>query len=68
MERKNVSSSNLKSVGYLPRILEIEFKNRDIYQFQNVSEGLYFNLMSSSSKGTFFSENIKGKFPYKKIR
>jgi hypothetical protein len=68
MERKNVSSSNLKSVGYLPSILEIEFINRNIYQFQNVSEKLYLSLMSSNSKGTFFSENIKGKFPYKQIR
>ena len=68
MERKNVSSSNIKSIGYLFGILEIEFKNRTIYQYKNIPESIYKNLMSSSSRGTYFSEYIKGNYPYRKIK
>jgi hypothetical protein len=68
MERKKVSSSNIKSIGYLLGVLEIEFLNRNIYVFKNVPETIYKRLMTSSSKGTFFSKNIKEKFPYKKVR
>lgn len=68
MERKIVSSSNIKSIGYLLGILEIEFKNRTIYQYKNIPERVYKNLMSSSSKGTYFSEYIKENYPYRKIK
>lgn len=68
MERVNVSSSNIKSIGYLLSVLEIEFKNRSIYQYRNVPENIYRSLMSSSSKGTYFSENIKDNYSCSKIR
>ena len=68
MKREKVLSSNLKSVGYLSRLLEIEFKNRSIYQFQNVSEQIYLGLINSKSKGTYFAENIKGKYPYRQVK
>ena len=67
MTRLKVKSSNINSIGYLHNLLEIEFKNRNIYQFKNVSEKTHLNLMNSVSKGAFFYENIKGKFPYKQI-
>jgi hypothetical protein len=68
MERKKVSSSNLESVGYLYMVLEIEFKNGNIYQFKNVPERIYKQLMKSSSKGTFFYKNIRGKFLFDQIK
>tara|TARA_R110001592_G_scaffold301634_2_gene573042 strand:- start:3853 stop:4059 length:207 start_codon:yes stop_codon:yes gene_type:complete len=68
MERKSVSSSNIKSIGYLLNVLEIEFKNRSIYQYGNVPENIYNRLMSSSSKGTYLSENIKDSYSCRKIR
>ena len=42
MERKNVSSSNLKSVGYdsTTQTLEIEFLNGGLYQYSSVSESV----------------------------
>ncbi|GAA4897825.1 KTSC domain-containing protein [Flaviramulus aquimarinus] len=67
MERKKVSSSNLKSIGYLLGILEIEFKNNTVYQFKSVPKNIHNRLMKSSSKGTFFSKNIKEKFTYSQV-
>jgi len=49
-------------------VLEIEFKNRSIYQYRNVPENIYKRLMNSSSKGTYLSENIKDKYSYVKVR
>jgi len=67
MERKIVSSSNIKSVGYYLGNLEIEFLNRTIYQHYNVPESLYNRLMNSNSKGTFYSQKIKNIYTYKQI-
>lgn len=66
MNREFVSSSNLESVGYdLPTMtLEIEFHSGHIYQYFDVPEANYIELMNSSSKGEYFSQNIKGFFRY----
>ncbi|PQJ82705.1 KTSC domain-containing protein [Polaribacter glomeratus] len=68
MERIRVSSSNIKEIGYLLGTLEILFKNNTIYQYKQVPENIYNQLINSSSKGTYFSENIKNEFPCRKIR
>ncbi len=71
MERKNVNSSNLKSVGYDPKTktLEIEFLHGGIYQYFDVPESEYKSLMSASSHGQYFDRNIKkGGYSYERIR
>ncbi len=69
MKRTAVSSSNLASVGYdeASKILEIEFNNRSIYQYSNVPESVYRALMQAASHGTYFNQNIKGAYPYRKL-
>lgn len=70
MYRQRVSSSNLASVGYdsLSHVLEIEFTNGSIYQYQRVPARIYNGLMSASSHGSYFHEHIRDKYPYRKIR
>lgn len=69
MERENVSSSNLESIGYdyHNEILEIEFKNNSVYQYFNVPENVYDELMNASSHGVYFSANIKNDYEYTKV-
>lgn len=69
MIRQPVASSNLRSVGYdqTSRILEIEFNNSRVYQYFDVSDYIHAGLMSAASKGTYFNEKIKDRFPYKRI-
>jgi len=67
MERIEVKSSNIKSIGHENDVLEIEFHNGGIYQYQGVSKVLFEELMHSESVGGYFHTYIKGKFPYKKI-
>jgi hypothetical protein len=70
MQRQPVQSSNLKEVGYdaVARVLEIEFHSGGIYQYSNVPETIYLGLLGASSKGSYFHDNIKERYPYRKTR
>ncbi len=70
MERINVSSSNLKSVGYdkAKSQLEIEFNSGGIYVYYNVPENIFDDLMEASSKGKYFHKFINEVFGYTKIK
>ena len=70
MKRQSVSSSNLKSVGYDAKkgILEIEFQNGRIYQYSDVSNDEYTELMEASSLGRYFNSCIRGAYNYARIR
>ncbi|WP_432718398.1 KTSC domain-containing protein [Pectinatus frisingensis] len=69
MERTHVHSSDLKSVGYAEayQILEIEFRNDRIYQYQNVPRDVFGQLLAAESKGKFFHYLIKDNYPYVRI-
>jgi hypothetical protein len=69
MERENIDSSTILSVGYdgQSEILEVEFKNGGIYQYYNVPQAIFEQFMESSSKGSFLHANIKSSFPYSKV-
>ena len=76
MERINVSSSQLKSIGYDPstKILEIEFlPNRadstgtSVYQYADVPPSVWEAFYRAPSPGSFFYKNIKGVYAYKKV-
>ncbi|MEZ4817538.1 MAG: KTSC domain-containing protein [Flavobacteriaceae bacterium] len=61
MERQSVESSNLASIGYdaYNEILEIEFNHGGVYQYFDVPENVYEELMNASSHGQYFDRNIK---------
>lgn len=68
IKRTLVASSNIASVGYdkQAHILEIEFHHGAIYQYMNVPEKVYEELMSSPSQAAYFMNEIKEKFEYQK--
>ena len=70
MKRHEVESSNIKSIGhsYPRRLLEIEFKDGNIYRYKGVNHKTYRALMNAESKGKEFHKNIKYSFPYKKYK
>lgn len=69
MHREQVSSSNIKSIGYESnsKTLEIEFKDGGIYQYFNVASDIYKKLISVISIGSFFHKYIKDNYRWKKI-
>jgi hypothetical protein len=70
VERKRVSASNLRSVGYDAgtQVLEIEFSSGSIVQYTGVSPEVHRRFMSSPSPGSFYQDQIDEHFPSKRIR
>lgn len=68
IKRIPVASSNIASVGYdkEAHILEIEFHHGAIYQYVDVPEKVYEELMSSPSQGAYFMNELKDKYSYNK--
>ena len=51
MLRRPVSSSRMRSVGWMNNILEIEFNDGAVYQYYDVSQSEYLSFIGSSSLG-----------------
>jgi len=69
MERYQVASSNIASIGYdePTQTLEIEFLNGALYQYYNVPLNMYEQLMQEASKGRFLNAYIKNAYPYSRV-
>jgi len=69
MEREFVASSNVLSIGYdgTTETLEVEYTNQAVYQYYNVPEPLYQQLMTSDSKGQFLHVYIKNAYPSSRV-
>ena len=69
MHTYSVASSNLASVGYDPatETLEVEFLSGSVYQYYNVPENMYDQLMREGSKGRFLHYYIKNAYPYSRV-
>ena len=70
MERKRVSASNIRSVGYDAgkQMLEIEFSSGSIVQYAGVSPEVHRRFMSSPSPGSFYPDQIEENFSSRRIR
>lgn len=67
--RNNVSSSNITSMGYnaILKVLAVEYLNGGVYQYFDVPQHVYDELMSASSHGQYLNQNIKGHYRYSKV-
>ncbi len=69
MERYSVASSNIASIGYDEgtETLDVEFLSGAIYQYYNVPQNMYDQLMQAGSKGRFLNTYIKNAYPYSRV-
>ncbi|HMY67119.1 MAG TPA: KTSC domain-containing protein [Leptospiraceae bacterium] len=67
MNRKSVTSKRISSIGYENSTLEVEFRNRSIYQFSPVPEMIYLSFLNAPSKGSFLSTQIEGNYFYRRV-
>lgn len=69
MDRYSVASSNIASIGYdeETETLEVEFLNGTVYQYYNVIQNMYEQLMQEGSKGRFLNTYIKNAYPYSRV-
>ncbi len=66
MERHMVTSSVVRSIGYdeTAQTLEVEFNSGVVYQYYNVAQIVYEQLLAAESIGKFINAEIKPHFPY----
>lgn len=68
-----VSSSQIDSIGFINGLdgndyrVFILFHSGGLYMFLGVPKKVYMNLFTSESHGSFFAQEIKGKYPYQKV-
>jgi hypothetical protein len=65
---QSVQSSNIQSVGYDETTSTLFVKyTSGTYKYDNVDKKVYDDLLTSTSKGRFMNENIKGQYTYSKV-
>ena len=70
MDRKKVSSSSIRSIGYDERncLLEVEFNDGRINQYSGVSAEVHRRLVSAPSIVSYFRDNVEESFTAKRLR
>ena len=66
MQPTAVESTTLATVAYDAggQLLQLEFRNRAIYQYFGVPAEVHDALLHAPSKGKYFNRAIRGQFPY----
>ena len=69
MEWREVSSSTIARVAYdaSSMTLAVEFVNGTRYEYFDVPQNLYDELVIAPSAGRFLSQNIKGAYRYSRV-
>jgi len=69
MQRENVESSNISSIGYDPRsrVLEVEFHGGSVYHYLDVPSPVYDELMGAESHGKYLCSDVKGVYLYERV-
>ena len=70
MINQMVLSTEIEWIGYESKrnMLQVEFIAGGTYQYQDVPKVIYENFLSAPSHGRFFETEIRGRFPYRKVR
>ena len=69
MNREPVASGSIASIGYdePSQTLEVEFTNGAVYQYYNVPQPVFEQLMQAPSKGQYLAYQIKNAYPYSRV-
>jgi len=70
MQRVLVESTTLGSAGHDAQwaVLELQFRNGAVYQYFPVPPRVFQDLLRARSKGGYFNQHIRGKYPFLRIQ
>ena len=70
MERKKVSSSQIRSVGYdaSAQSLEVEMSDGTIWQYSRVPQEIYRRLLAAPTIASYYRDNIEDEYSRKRVR
>lgn len=65
MERKRISSSRIRAIGYDPKtqVLEVEFNDGKVLAYRGVSPEVHRQFMATPSPVSFFEDKIDENYP-----
>ncbi|HXS36492.1 MAG TPA: KTSC domain-containing protein [Flavipsychrobacter sp.] len=63
-------SSVIAAMDYYPSssTLRITFVSGTVYDYKHVPESIFKKMKAFTSKGTFFNQQIKGKYDFEKVK
>jgi len=69
-KRIHSESTMITSTAYNPHTetMELVFCNGGIYEYHQIEEEIYQELIASTSIGEYFNDHIRMKYPYTKVR
>jgi len=67
MERTAVASSNVASVGYRDRVLEVAFKSGGVYRYFDVPPEVHQHLVTAPSVGKVMAAIAGAGFRFEKV-
>lgn len=64
-----VHSAMANAVGYDPHrnLLQVEFRNGAVYQYEDVDESVWHELQETDSPGRFFNQEIRGNYRSRRL-
>jgi hypothetical protein len=69
MKRQRVESQSIAAIGHdKDRGLEIEFTSGGVYRYFGVMRRTFEKFKKAPSKGTFFLEEIRGVYPFMRVK
>ena len=70
MVNQMVLSTEIEWIGYEQKtnMLQVEFIEGGIYQYQNVPQNIYDNFLNADSHCRYFETFVKGRYSHRKIR
>lgn len=70
MERKKVSSSQIRSVGYdaSGQLLEVELSDGAVWQYSKVPSEVYRRLMAAPTIASYYRDNIEEDYSRRRVR
>lgn len=70
IEMKKVSAGKLRAIGYDAgaRVLQVEFDDGRVMQYQAVGQELWRRLSTSGSMSSYFRDNIEEEFTARRVR
>lgn len=69
MQWVEVSSSNIDAVGYDEEndMLGVRFRGGSVYEYDDVPREEFENLRDAGSVGSYFRENIRERYSYRRV-
>jgi hypothetical protein len=70
MRIATVESTTLATVAYdeTQELLQLEFCSQAVYLYSGVPAAVHQALLGAPSKGRYFNQTIRGRFPYRWVR